>query len=391
MRVIESRPHAPPGCPILRWVNVKWFRCLPHYRRCARRWPLWALPRAVPERPLVAIPIVAIPIVDGWPAICYALPGGKKFLARYLLKTVLTALPTLLGVATVVFLLIHLTPGDPVMAILGPYATAESVEELRNNLGLDRPLIVQYGKFMGGLLRGDLGRSLVTEQPVLIETLRLFPYTAQLALAGVFMSIVLGIPVGVISAVRRNSALDYIARSLSILGISVPVFFLAIILLLVFGFHLGWLPITGAGDASQWSSLLRHLVLPAATVGISMAVLIMRLTRSCMLEVLSQDYIRTARAKGLSEKAVILIHALRNALLPIVTVVGLSMGNLLGGAILVETVFARQGVGKLLLDAIIARDYPQVQGTVLLIGSAIILVNMLVDIAYRFLDPRIKL
>jgi ABC-type dipeptide/oligopeptide/nickel transport system permease component len=292
---------------------------------------------------------------------------------------------------TVVFLLIHLTPGDPVLAILGPYATAESVEELRNNLGLDQPLIVQYVKFIGGLLRGDVGRSLVTEQPVLIEALRLFPYTAQLALAGMLISIILGIPVGIISAVRRNSAVDYIARSVSILGISVPVFFLAIILLLVFGYHLAWLPITGAGDASSWSSLLRHLILPAATVGISMAVLIMRLTRSCMLEVLSQDYIRTARAKGLTEKVVILVHGLRNALLPIVTVVGLSMGNLLGGAILVETVFARQGVGKLLLDAIVARDYPQVQGTVLLIGCAVILVNMIVDIAYRFLDPRIKL
>ncbi len=312
-------------------------------------------------------------------------------MARYLLKIVLTAFPTLFGVLTVVFLLIHLTPGDPVLAILGPYATAESVEELRKNLGLDQPLIYQYLKFMGGVLRGDLGRSLVTEQPVLLETLRLFPYTAELALAGVLISIVLGVPVGIVSAIRRKSALDYLARTVSILGISVPVFFLAIILLLVFGYHLAWLPITGVGDASSWSSRLRHLILPAVTVGISMAVLIMRLTRSCMLEVLSQDYVRTARAKGLSESAVVLIHALRNALLPIVTVVGLSMGNLLGGAILVETVFARQGVGKLLLDAILARDYPQVQGTVLLIGCAVIFVNMTVDITYRFLDPRIKL
>ena len=312
-------------------------------------------------------------------------------MGRYLVKTLLTVIPTLFGVVTVVFLLIHLAPGDPVLAILGPYATADSVNELRKSLGLDQPLFVQYGKFIGGLVRGDLGRSLVTEQPVLIETLRPFPYTVQLALSGVLMSILMGIPLGIISALRRNTFLDYFVRTVSISGISVPVFFLAILLLLIFSYGLGWFPIVGAGDTSSWRSLLRHLVLPATTIGLSTAVLIMRLTRSCMLEVLGQDYIRTARAKGLGEKAVILVHALKNALLPIVTVVGLYMGHLLGGAILVETVFARQGVGKLLMDAILARDYPQVQGTVLIFACAVIFVNVMVDITYRFLDPRIKL
>ena len=312
-------------------------------------------------------------------------------MGRYLIKTLFTVIPTLFGVVTIVFLLIHLAPGDPVLAMLGPYATANAVNELRKSLGLDQPLFVQYLRFMGGLLRGDLGRSLVSEQPVLLEALRPFPYTVQLALSGILISIILGIPVGIISAVRRNTFLDYFVRTVSILGVSVPVFFLAIILLLIFSCQLGWLPITGVGDTSSWWSLLRHLLLPAITIGISLAVLIMRLTRSCMLEVLSQDYIRTARAKGLAEKAVILVHGLRNALLPIVTVVGLYIGQLLGGAILVETVFARQGVGKLLMDAILARDYPQVQGTVLIFGCAVILVNVIVDIVYRFLDPRIKL
>jgi ABC-type dipeptide/oligopeptide/nickel transport system permease component len=312
-------------------------------------------------------------------------------MGRYLLKTLLTIIPTLFGVVTIVFFLIHLTPGDPALAMLGPYATADSVQELRKTLGLDQPLYLQYCTFMGHLLQGDLGRSLVTDQPVLLETLRPFPYTSQLALSGVLISLVLGIPIGVVSAVRRNSFLDYFMRAGSISGVSVPVFFLAIILLWIFSYHLGWFPIIGVGDTGSWKSLLHHLVLPSVTIGISMAVLIMRLTRSCMLEVLNQDYVRTARAKGLGEKAVILVHALKNALLPIVTVVGLYMGQLLGGAILTETVFARQGVGKLLMDAITARDYPQVQGTVLIFACAVILVNVIVDILYRFLDPRIKI
>ncbi|HSR10052.1 MAG TPA: ABC transporter permease, partial [Thermodesulfobacteriota bacterium] len=272
-------------------------------------------------------------------------------MAKYLFKTLLTVVPTLFGVVTIVFFLIHLTPGDPAMAILGPHATAEAVQELRTNLGLDRPLYVQYFGFLGRLIQGDLGRSLVTQQPVLWETLQPFPYTIHLALAGILISIILGVPVGVVSAVRRNSFLDYFMRAASISGISVPIFFLAILLLWIFSFQLRWFPIIGVGDTSSWRSLLYHLILPASSIGVSMAVLIMRLTRSCMLEVLSQDYVRTARAKGLSEKSVIVVHALKNALLPIVTVIGLYMGQLLGGAILTETVFARQGVGKLLMDA----------------------------------------
>ncbi len=312
-------------------------------------------------------------------------------MGRYLLKTLITVIPTLFGTITIVFFLIHLTPGDPALAILGPHATAEAIQELRTSLGLDQPLYLQYLKFIGNLLQGDLGRSLVTEQSVLLETLRPLPYTIHLALAGVIISLIIGIPIGVISAVRRNSFIDYFMRASSISGVSVPVFFLAIIILWIFSYKLEWFPMTGVGKTNSWGSLLYHLILPAFTIGINMAVLIMRLTRSCMLEVLSQDYVRTARAKGLAEKSVILVHALKNALLPIVTVVGLTMGQLLGGAILTETVFARQGVGKLLMDAIFARDYPQVQGTVLIFASAVILINVFVDIIYKFLDPRIKL
>jgi ABC-type dipeptide/oligopeptide/nickel transport system permease component len=311
-------------------------------------------------------------------------------MGRYFFKTLLTVIPTLWGVATIVFFLIHLTPGDPALAILGPHATPEAILDLRKSLGLDQPLYIQYGHYLERLLHGDLGRSLVNEQPVLEETLRLFPFTIQLAFAGVLISILIGIPVGVISAVKRNSILDYLLRSFSIAGISVPVFFLAIVFLWVFSYHLGWFPTIGAGDPKSFLSLLHHLLLPATTIGISMAVLIMRLTRSCMLEVLSQDYVRTARAKGMAERSVILIHALKNALLPIITVIGLYMGQLLGGAILTETVFAREGVGKLLMDAIFARDYPQVQGTVLLFACAVILVNVIVDLFYRIVDPRIK-
>ena len=312
-------------------------------------------------------------------------------MSRYFLKTIIAVIPTLFGVVTVVFFLIHLTPGDPALAILGPHATAEAVQDLRKSLGLDQPLYIQYFAFLLRLIQGDLGRSLVTQQPVLWETLGPFPYTVHLAVAGVLMSILLGVPVGVISAVRRNSFLDYFMRAASISGISIPVFFLAILLLWIFSFQLRWFPIIGVGDTSSWRSLLYHLVLPSSALGVSMAVLIMRLTRSCMLEVLNQDYVRTARAKGLSEKAVIMVHALKNALLPIVTVIGLYMGQLLGGAILTETVFARQGVGKLLMDAIFARDYPQVQGTVLIFAVAVILVNVLVDVLYRLIDPRIRL
>ena len=300
-------------------------------------------------------------------------------------------IPTLFGVVTIVFFLIHLTPGDPALAILGPHATAEAVQELRISLGLNQPLYVQYFGFLGRLLQGDLGRSLVTQQPVLLEALQPFPYTLELAIAGVFLSIVLGVPIGLISAVRRNTFGDYFMRAASISGISVPVFFLATILLWIFSYLLGWFPIIGVGDTSSWRSLLYHLVLPSVTLGLSMAVLIMRLTRSCMLEVLSLDYMRTARAKGLSETSVIIVHALKNALLPIVTIVGLNVGQLLGGAILIETVFARQGVGKLLMDAIFARDYPQVQGTVLIFAIAVIFVNVMVDILYRLIDPRIRI
>jgi ABC-type dipeptide/oligopeptide/nickel transport system permease component len=312
-------------------------------------------------------------------------------MGRYILKTLLWVFPTLLGVAICVFFLIHLTPGDPAITILGPYASPEAIRDLRASLYLDQPLYVQFLKYLVRLLHGDLGISLATQQPVLREALELFPATLELACAGLIIAIILGIPVGIISAIRRNSFLDYLMRSASVTGMSIPVFVLAIFLLWIFSYQLRWFPMIGAGNMKSWGSILHHLVLPATTIGVSMAVLIMRLTRSCMLEVLNQDYIRTARAKGLSEKIVILVHALKNSLLPIVTVIGLFMGQLLGGAILVEVVFARQGMGRLLMDAIYLRDYPQVQGTVLIFAVWVILVNVLVDVFYRFLDPRIKL
>ena len=310
---------------------------------------------------------------------------------RYLVKSFIGVIPTLWGVATIVFFLIHLTPGDPALAILGPHATAESVTELRHNLGLDQPLPTQYVAFMGRLLRGDLGRSLVTEQPVLMETLRPFPYTVQLALAGIVIALLLGIPVGVISAVRRNTLLDYVVRASSISGISVPVFFLAIVFLWIFSAELGWFPMIGVGDTSSWRSLLHHIVLPATTIGISMAVLIMRLPRSSMLDVLGQDYVRTARAKGLGERAVIWGHALKNAALPVVTIITLDIPTLFSGAVVTESIFAWPGMGRLFLESAFRFDYAVLMGVVTITAGLVILSTLLADLLYAWLDPRIRL
>lgn len=306
----------------------------------------------------------------------------------YITRRLLQAVPVLLGVVTIVFFLMRLTPGDPAQTMLGEYASAQSIAELRHALGLDKPLALQYAIMIYNYLLGDLGRSFTTGQPVLTEILRMFPYTAELAILGITISVAIGIPVGMLSAYKRNTVIDYVSTVLALLSVSIPVFWLGLLLILVFGVWLNWLPCVGAGDIRDPVSTLRHIALPAFALGTGLAALTTRMTRSCMLEVLNQDYIRTARAKGLRELVVFHRHALKNALIPVITIIGLNFGRFLGGAVVIEVVFARAGVGKLLFDAIMLRDYPQVQGTVTFFAGVFVLVNLIVDVTYAYIDPR---
>ena len=304
-------------------------------------------------------------------------------MARYLLKRVLLALPVLLGVSIVVFTMIRLIPGDPAQLMAGQAATQEIITEIRRDLGLDRPIVVQYAYFLRNAARGDLGYSLFNRAPVIEELALRFPRTVRLGVASMLIAGAIGIPAGIISATRHLSWIDSLVMVVALAGVSMPVFWLGLNLILIFAVRLQWLPAIGH---ETW----RHLILPAITLGTASAAIIARMTRSAMLEVLRQDYVRTARAKGAAEPLVIRKHALRNALIPVVTVVGLQLGTLLSGAVLTETVFAWPGVGRLLVDAVLARDYPVIQGAVLLIATTFVLLNVLVDMLYAVLDPRIR-
>jgi peptide/nickel transport system permease protein len=306
------------------------------------------------------------------------------------LRRALAALPTLVGVLVVVFLVVHLIPGDPVRALLGDQATAEQIARTRQDLGLDQPLVVQFLDYLARLLQGDLGVSIASRQPVAEQIAARLPSTATLAVAGVLMSVVIGVPLGVLSATLRGRFADFVTLVISSFGVAAPPFWIGILLSTAFAIHLGWLPAIGGGEPGDTGSILRALVLPATALGLSGMALVARMTRSSMLDVLSEDYVRTARAKGLGERAVVYKHALRNAAIPIVTVIGLNFGHLLGGTIVMETVFARPGIGKLLLDAILGRDYPVVQGVTLVIAVSFVLVNLLTDLTYPFFDPRLK-
>jgi peptide/nickel transport system permease protein len=309
---------------------------------------------------------------------------------RYLFRRLTAAVPTLLGVMIAVFLVVHLIPGDPVAAMLGDTATTEQMEQTRRDMGLDQPLPVQFGAFMARYFQGDMGSSLRTRRLVVDEISSRFPHTARLALFGGLVSILLGVPLGVLAASRRGSVVDLFSLLLSSAGVAAPVFWVGLLLSLLFAVKLRWFPTVGAGREGDWVAIFRALVLPGVTLGLSGMALIARMTRSCMLEVLREDYIRTARAKGQQERAVIFRHGLRNASIPIVTIIGLNMGYLMGGAVLVETVFARPGLGKLLVDGISARDYPVVQGVTFAVALCFILVNLITDMLYGYLDPRVK-
>jgi ABC-type dipeptide/oligopeptide/nickel transport system permease component len=300
----------------------------------------------------------------------------------YLLRRLWQSLLVILGVSVVVFLILHLT-GDPAALLLPPDATAEDIARFRTAMGFDDPVAVQYVRFLKGAVRGDFGESLRHGEPAMALVVERLPATFQLAGAGLLIALVVAIPAGIISAMKRNTAVDYVATVSALLGQAMPTFWLGIMLILVFSVRLNWLPSSGRGG-------LEHLILPAITLGLFTTARITRLTRSGMLEVLAQDYIRTARAKGVGEAPVVWKHALKNASIPIVTIVGIDLGTLLGGSVITETIFAWPGVGRLSVQAIFNRDYPVVQSAVFLLSTTFVLVNFLVDVVYTYLDPRIR-
>ncbi|MBI2568392.1 MAG: ABC transporter permease [Candidatus Schekmanbacteria bacterium] len=305
-------------------------------------------------------------------------------MAQYLLRRLLWSIPVVLGVATLVFALIHIVPGDPIDIMLGEQAAAVDREALRRELGLDRPRYEQYGRFLGGLLQGDLGASLTTRRPVVATVLKRYPATLELAVAAMVICLVVAVPLGTIAAVHRGGALDRVTTLVALVGVSMPNFWLGPLLILAFSIHLDWLPVSGRGSVA-------HLVLPAVTLGTSMAALVARMVRSSLLEVLSAGYVATAAAKGLPRWRVVTKHALRNALIPVVTIIGLQIGALLAGAVVTEKIYSWPGIGGLIITAIGGRDYPLVQGCVLAIALTYVFVNLLTDLAYTLVDPRIDL
>jgi peptide/nickel transport system permease protein len=332
-------------------------------------------------------------------------------MASYLLRRLLLTIPILLGVSMLVFFMLHSAGGDPATLMLGSRADPDAIAELRAELGLDRPLWVQYGDFLSGAVRGDFGRSYRSNSPVVAEIAARFPATIELAVAAMGIAVVVGVVVGTVAAVRRHTVFDYLSSAGVLLGISIPTFWLGIILIIVFGLWLRWLPISGRVDSrlgadpsvpfltvtsllqGNWAvagDAFRHLILPALTLAAWPAAIVARMTRASLLESLGQDYARTARGKGLPERLIVVRHAARNALLPVLTVVGLEFGTLLGGAVVTETIFAWPGLGQLTVAAIGARDYQVIQGVVVLLAAVFVVLNLMVDVLYAVLDPRIR-
>jgi len=304
--------------------------------------------------------------------------------STYIARRLIYSVPIVLALSMLVFSIIHLVPGDPAQLMLGElYVSPEAVANVREQLGLNEPIYVQYWRFLSKALRGDLGRSFRTNQDVAGMLAEQMPSTFQLTIAGLGTAIGLGVVLGVVAAVRRNSALDHVSMVFALVGVSMPGFWFGLILIMIFSFRLHWLPATG-------SASLKHLIMPAVVLGLAAAGIVARLVRSCVLDVLKEDYIRTARAKGLAERVVVYKHVLRNSLIPVVTMVGLQFGRLLGGSVVIEQVFTRQGIGRLAVNAILNKDYQVVQGTVLLAAVTFILANLIVDVSYAFLDPRVR-
>ena len=301
----------------------------------------------------------------------------------YIIKRLLLAIPTILGVIFIVMLTIELVPGDPVELMLGEHATRDAVENVRTALGLDKPLLTRYILYLKNLAEGDMGRSIRENRDVSKEISDVWPATLKLTIAAMIIALLVGTALGIISAVKPNSYFDGLNRIFSLFGLSMPVFWTGLVMIVIFSFWLRLFPIGGTGS-------FRHVILPAITLSLPSIAMISRMTRSSLLEVLREDYVRTARAKGLSEKKVILKHALKNAFIPIITLSGLQTGQLMGGAILTETVFAWPGLGRLMVRAIFARDYILLQGAVLVFALAFVVINLIVDISYSFIDPRVS-
>jgi ABC-type dipeptide/oligopeptide/nickel transport system permease component len=302
----------------------------------------------------------------------------------------LLSIPTLLAVLTIVFLIARVIPGDPAAVILGDSASQEALENLRHRLGLDQSLMQQYIQFIIGVFRGNLGDSLVSGNSVMREGLNVLPYTIDLTLAGVLIGIVFGVPLGILTALYRNSFLDFIARIFSLIGLSFPAFYSAILLILVFALQLGWFPVISSGNLLDPVQRLHHLILPACNLGLIMVAYVTRATRSSMLDVLREDYMRTAKAKGIPGRVILFRHALRNALIPIITVIGLYIGVLVGNSVLTEIVFNRPGLGKLIIGALNQRDYTMLQGLMVVYSLIIVITNLITDLTYGFSDPRVK-
>ena len=311
-------------------------------------------------------------------------------MTAFVLKRLGFAVITLFAVLTIVFFIVRVLPGDPAMAILGDQASQEALVALRARLGLDQPLPAQYLEFLSGVTVGDWGVSMVSGRPVIQEILKVLPATLELTFVSLILGAIVGIPLGVWSAVRRNKLPDYITRMASLLGLSFPAFVSAVLLLLVFAIHLRWFPVISSGQGTSLGERLRDLALPAINLGLIMAAYITRVARSAMLEVLNQDYVRTAHAKGLAFSVIIWRHCLRNALIPVVTVVGLYLGILIGNSVLTEIVFNRPGLGKLIIGALNQRDYTMLQGMMVIYTLIVVLVNLLTDLTYGLIDPRIK-
>jgi peptide/nickel transport system permease protein len=325
-------------------------------------------------------------------------------MGKYILRRLWLMVPALIGVSLVVFAILRLLPGDPAIAMLGVDASPESLANMRKVLGLDQPLYMQYLRFVGDILRGDFGNSIVRGGPALKAVLETLPATVELALASMLVSMCLAIPLGIIAAVRQHSLVDYVSMVIALLGVSMPIFWLGMLMILLFSLRLQWLapfgrgePLTDAvselftrGDPGTLIDSLKHLIMPALALGANVTGLMARITRSSMLEVLRQDYVRTAKAKGLRDRLVVTRHALRNALLPIVTVLGLQFGALLGGAVVTETIFAWPGVGRLVVQAINQRDFPVVQAAVIIMAVSVLALNLIVDLSYAYINPRIR-
>jgi ABC-type dipeptide/oligopeptide/nickel transport system permease component len=308
----------------------------------------------------------------------------------YMVRRILVAVPILLVVLTLVFLLVRLAPGDPAVAALGDYASQEAVERMRERMGLNAPLWLQYVRFLGQLLRGDLGRSLINDVPVSQQIRRVLPYTLELTGAGIFVGLLLGVPLGILTALRRNTVIDYAGRIFGLAGLSVPAFYLGILLMLLFAVQLDWFPVVGGGELSDLRDNLQHLFLPALSLGLIMTAYITRMTRSAMLEVLNEDYMRTARSKGLRERTVLVRHGLRTALIPVVSVIGVYSIVLIGSSVMTEVVFSRPGLGKLMVGAMKQRDYTTLQSIMVIYASFVVIINLVTDLAYGIIDPRIR-